>query len=523
MARLSLKRAAAAALVAVGVLGSVRAAIGPARAIAVIRSGVLHAQTLDPHPRDRAPLTILQINDVYSTVPVDGLGGLARVATLKRQLADAGHRVVMVLAGDFLSPSVASSFFKGEQMIETLNAAGLDLATLGNHEFDFGDDVLVERMHASKFRYVISNVVDTNTGRPIGDASPYLVEAYGNLRVGYIGLVLTTTEISRDGLKHTKLTDPFAAAARYVPMLKERGAQAIVAITHLAFADDRRLAQRFPQIDLIIGGHEHFPITATENRTLISKAGSDARWVARIDVDRPPGGPLGRFYELLPITSAIPDDAATAAVADRYEQRLSKELDVVVATSRVPLDAATQHVRASETNLGDLFADAIREDADADVALMNAGSIRGDRVYPPGPLTSRTLLAMHPFGNVICKVEVTGRTLLDALNSGVSKLPNAAGQFPQVSGLTMVVDRQAPVGARVQNVRVDGRPLDPARTYTVAIPDFVLKGGDAYSMFAGQKVLVGPEAGDLLVDALRKYVAAKRDVDQQTDGRITIR
>jgi len=507
-------------------------AVGPAQAGRYIDQVVrsvrlqpdLHAQEhTEAHPRDRAPVTFLQINDVYSTVPVDGLGGLARVATLKRQLELAGRHPVMVLAGDFLSPSVASSFFKGEQMVQTLNAAGLDLATLGNHEFDFGDDLLIQRMHESKFRYVISNVVDTTTGRPIGDAPAYLVETYGTLRVGYLGLVITNTSISTDKLTHTKLVDPFEAAAKYLPVLKQQGAQVVVAITHLPFTDDRQLAQRFPQIDLIIGGHEHFPITATEDRTLISKAGSDAKWVARIDVERPPRGPLGRFYELLPITSAIADDGATLTVANSYEERVSKELDAPIAASNVPLDANSQHLRAAETNLGDLVADAMRADTDADVALMNGGSIRGDRVYPAGPITGRTLLAMHPFGNTVCKIEISGRVLLQALNSGVSKLPLPAGQFPQVSGLTMVVDARAPVGSRVRDVRIGGEAIDAAKTYTLALPDYVLKGGDGYTMFRGQKVLIAPESGSLLVQALGRYVIDKKTVEQQTDGRITIR
>ena len=497
-------------------------ALGPAWGPAEAGHYVLSAQT-EPHPRNRAPVTFLQINDVYSTVPVDGLGGLARVATLKRQLELAGRHPVMVLAGDFLSPSVASSFFKGEQMVQTLNAAGLDLATLGNHEFDFGDDLLIQRMHESKFTYVISNVVDTATGRPIGDAPAYLVDTYGSLRVGYIGLVITNSSISVDKLRHTKLVDPFTAAAHYLPILKQQGAQVIVAITHLAFADDRALAERFPQIDLIIGGHEHFPITATENRTLISKAGSDAKWVARIDVERPPHGPLGRFYELIPITSAIADDGATLTVANSYEARVSKELDTPIATSSVPLDANSQHLRAEETNLGDLVADAMRAESGADVALMNGGSIRGDRVYPAGPITGRTLLAMHPFGNTIATIEVSGGVLLQALNSGVSKLPLAAGQFPQVSGLTMVVDVKAPIGSRVHDVRVGGEPLDPAKTYTLAIPDYVLNGGDGYTMFRGRNVVVAPESGSLLVQALGRYVIEKKTVDQKTDGRITIR
>ena len=163
-------------------------------------------------PRARAPLTILQINDVYSTVPIDGAGGLSRVATLKQNLAAARRTPLLVLAGDFLSPSVASSVFKGEQMVAALNAAGLDLATLGNHEFDFGTDLLIQRMGEARWQWVVSNVIDTNTGKPIGGAAPYVVKTFGTLKVGFIGLCLTTTEISRDKLTHVRLVDPLEAA-----------------------------------------------------------------------------------------------------------------------------------------------------------------------------------------------------------------------------------------------------------------------------------------------------------------------
>jgi 2',3'-cyclic-nucleotide 2'-phosphodiesterase (5'-nucleotidase family) len=129
---------------------------------------------------------------------------------------------------------------------------------------------------------------------------------------------------------------------------------------------------------------------------------------------------------------------------------------------------------------------------------------------------------MHPFGNVLCTLEASGRVMLSALEIGVSRLPVAAGQFPQVSGLTMKVDLKAPPGNRVRDVRVQGQPLDANRTYTLAIPDFVFKGGDNYTMFAGQRVLVGPEAGNLIVSALEKYVAAKGEIAPEIDGRITL-
>src|SRR5437660_4562958 len=161
-------------------------ALGPANA----GRHALAQQEEPTSPRASSPVTFLQINDVYSTVPIDGLGGLARVATLKQQLAAAGKTPVLVIAGDFLSPSVASSVFKGEQMVAALNAAGLDIATLGNHEFDFGSDLLIQRMAEANWQWVVSNVIDTDTGRPVGNAAPYLVKNYGALKVGIIGLCL---------------------------------------------------------------------------------------------------------------------------------------------------------------------------------------------------------------------------------------------------------------------------------------------------------------------------------------------
>jgi len=481
----------------------------------------LRAQEESGAPRAQAALTFLQINDVYSTTPIDGAGGLARVATLKRRLSAVGHPVIMALAGDFLSPSVASSIFKGEQMVAALNAAGLDFATFGNHEFDFGIDVLAERMSESKFQWIVSNVLDARTGKPVGSSVPYVIRDVGGLKIGVIGLCLTSAQIAPGVRERFRFIDPMQAAGRYIPVLKRLGANVIVAITHLTFAEDRALVARYPQIDLVIGGHEHYPIAAVEQHALISKAGSDAKFVARIDVNRTPGGVVQRFYELIPVTSVIPDEPETARVVGDFESRLGKELDAVVGTTSTPLDATDVRL-VQETALGNLIADALRADVDADIGLSNAGGARGSRVYPAGPLTRRTLLSIHPFGNVVCKIAVSGRVLLDALNSGVSKLPSGAGQFPQLSGLTLKVDVRGPPGNRVSDVRVNSEPLDLNRTYTVALPDFVQKGGDNYLMFAGQRVLVDAQSGDLVVTALEKYIAARRDVAPAVEGRIVI-
>jgi 5'-nucleotidase len=482
-----------------------------------------HAQQEEPtSPRRQAPLTILQINDVYSTTPVDGLGGLARVATIKKELAAAGRTPLVMLGGDFLSSSVASSVFKGEQMIDVFNVMGLDVATLGNHEFDFGVDMLITRMHQAKWQWVIANVLDRKTNAIIGGSLPYVVRTFGSLKVGIIGLCLLDEGMNNPELKaRLQLLDPLETAARYVPQMKAEGANVIVALTHLRIFTDEALARAVPDIDVIVGGHEHYPITVVSGRTLISKAGMDARNVARIDIDRRGNAPVDRFYELIPVNSAVKDDPATAEVVASWESRLSAELDDPVGSTAVPLDAADSRLRGRETNIANLVADAIRQQAHADVALVNSGGIRGNRVYPAGVLRRRDLIAIHPFNNVVCKIEVSGALLLKALNTGVSRLPNLVGGFPAVAGVTFHVLLSAPAGDRVRDLRVNGAPLDPQRTYTLALPDYVLNGGDGYEALKGSRVLIDAEQGALIVTALEQFIGG-REISPSIENRIVI-
>src|SRR5262249_11801879 len=291
--------------------------------LAVVLAGSAAAPQDQPHAPKSVPHALLQIHDISETGPTGELGGVARVATLKRKLLQDGNTPFVVLGGDFLSSSVASTIFKGRQMIDAFNAMGLDLATLGNHEFDFGKDILLQRMAESKFQYVVANVVDDTTGKAVRGAAPYLTRTLGTLKVGFFGLGLTGDEVRADTQRGFKFLDPFDAAAGAVGALRRENVQAIVAVTHLPYEKDRELARRFPDITVIAGGHEHYPITSMVDRTLISKAGSDAKWVARIDLWRE-GSSIERRIELVPVDKQLADDPATAAVVAGYESRLSR-------------------------------------------------------------------------------------------------------------------------------------------------------------------------------------------------------
>ena len=162
----------------------------------------------------------------------------------------------------------------------------------------------------------------------------------------------------------------------------------------------------------------------------------------------------------------------------------------------------------------------MRADAGADIAIINSGQHPRRPHVRRGPLSRRELLTMHPFGNKLCEIEVTGRTIVDALKSATESWPAAAGRFPQVSGLTFTLDRAKPAGDRVGDVRVGGAPIALDRRYTLATSDYQIGGGDGYTMFANQRTLIGPEAGDLIVTALEIYLAAAKQVSPKVDGRI---
>jgi len=223
-------------------------------------------------------------------------------------------------------------------------------------------------------------------------------------------------------------------------------------------------------------------------------------------------------------TSHVDPDPEVKAVVDELERQLAKELDIPIGSTAVELDSRSIAVRSQETAMGNLVADAQRAITSADVAIANGGGIRANRVYAPGTaLTRRDILSELPFGNTIVLVELSGADLKEALENGVSLLEKHAGRFPQVSGMTVTVDAKAPVGARIAAVKIGDAPLDPARTYKVAANEYMLGGGDGYTVLAKGKVLIGKTDGTLLATAVGDYVVKLGTIKTGIEGRIAIK
>jgi 5'-nucleotidase len=471
-----------------------------------------------------ARITLLQINDVYTLEPVDDgrRGGFARLATLVKRIRRENPATVLALGGDVISPSVASTLLKGEQMIGGLNALGLDLAALGNHEFDFGPTILAQRMRESAFTWLAANVLDRRTGRPFGGARSDVLVTLGGVRVAVYGLTTPDSARTSSPGPDVEFRDPITTARALTTELKGRGAQVLVAVTHQEMGNDRALAAApGVELDVILGGHEHEPLIAEEGRTLITKGGADARYLVQVDLWIGGDGRLReRSWAFHEVSERLAPDPDMAAIVRAYGERADRELGVEVGRTAVPLEGRRSHLRTEETNLGNFITDAMRAQARTDVALINGGGIRSDRVIPPGPLTRRDLAAMSPFGNVVMTLELTGRVLREVLEQALPQREREAGGFLQVSGLAVTFDPARPVGQRIVTITVNGAPLDPDTTYSAAVVDYIGHGKDGLDAFLKGRVLVDAMNGPLIADILLKAVTTQGTIAPALDGRL---
>jgi 5'-nucleotidase len=486
----------------------------------VIVLAALLAGCLPPPPPGIQPLRFVSINDVYVLDTLsDGSGGLARVATVRNRLAAEGP-VLFTLAGDLLSPSLLSKYYHGKQMVEALNAAHLDYATFGNHEFELDRDTLVARIGESKFRWVSANCVEAR-GNPFPGVSAWDTVRMRNTLVGIFGLT-----IQEDYRSYVRCTDPDSAGHIAADTLKKLGAQFIVALTHQTLAADQALLRREPSIDLVLGGHEHERHDVLVDGRHVLKADANSRSAQFVTVWGLPGA-WRQAPTLVEMDSKIPLDSSVQVVTEQWNARLQRKLgpQKVVGTVKEPIDARDGVSRQKESPIGDLVTDAMRWGTKADVALLNAGTLRLDDVIPAGPLSNYTVESLFLFADDARTVTfpLTGARLRALLEHGVESA--GSGAFLQVSGVRFSYDPAAAAGQRIQGelTRPDGRTIAASDTVTVAFDVYpACEGGDGYHVPEAAEACrtwqVAPRGADLLQRYIRDSLGGQISVPEA--GRI---
>lgn len=421
-------------------------------------------------------------------------------------------------------------------MVPILNAIGVHAAQVGNHDFDFGVDVLRGHMDRFNFPWLLSNVLDPVTRQPLGGAHRTLLMDWQGVRIGLVGLVereWLLTIPSLDGDKDIIYLDFVEEGRKLARELQAQGAEIVVALTHMRGPNDEHLAGSVPEIHLLLGGHDHdYKVTATDPYgTMIIKSGTDFREFSVVRVTLDERRRLRVACERIEVWSSVPEAPDVAEIVQGYQALMGARMDEPMGRTFTALDARFDAVRCRESNVGNLMADIMRLGLGADAALLNGGTIRSDQIHPAGRLCMRDFVSMLPFTDELVVLRLSGVELLDALETGVSSWPKREGRFLQVSGIGFTFDPRKPRYERVDpgSVIVGGQPLDLERQYTVCTKAYLRSGKDGFDALRYAAVEVDGETAPRLATLVfyllsrieglnREYVITGKDVDCSAEG-----
>jgi len=437
-------------------------------------------------------ITFLQVNDVYEIAPIQGgkFGGMARVETVHQELLQENKNTLLVMAGDFLNPSLLGTVkhngerIRGKQMIETMNAMNFGLVAFGNHEFDVSATDLQKRLNESNFPWISANVLykkgdslslfyKERAGKKEFVNDTFIKEftdADGtHVKIGFISVCVPSNP-----KPYVKYTDVFEAAKRSYAELKDE-VDVVFGLTHLTISQDKKILEMLPNIPLIMGGHEHTNMLVPVGDATVAKADANAKtaYIHRISYNAKTKKVVVTS-ELKEINDALKSDATVGVVVDKWQAILKTKIkdiiadsDAVIYTAKTPLEARDKTIRSVQTNMGELITKSMSFSFDdtVDCALVNGGSIRIDDVLE-GNISSVDIFRVLPYGGAILKVKIKGSLLQEVLEYG----KNAAGTGAYLQRYNAVLKNNT--------WHISGKAINPNKVYTVAFSDYLLKGFD---------------------------------------------
>ncbi|KAG3253738.1 hypothetical protein PI124_g1705 [Phytophthora idaei] len=507
-------------------------------------------------------VVFLTVNDVYELFPdANAVGGLAELATMlkaiKKRIAHDTH-VIVTLNGDFLWRSELDRKDKGSLMVEMLNNIGIEYVVVGNHEFDFGAEHLRDLLAGAKFTCFGSNVRSTSNGEEYpGLIDTHIVPLSNGFHLGMFGVVTTVTGKDPFAGSSVVFDDERPHAQRCVEHLKAQGANVIVALTHFKVADDIRLAMQVPGINLILGGHDHFPVTCAAGvDTLIHKSGMDALWLGAVEmtlitptalphgVDQVTNVQVGFQWQML-LNRGYQADPACLAVLNKYirdveQEELAQGKLEPLGTALTALDGRRLTCRTQESNMGNLVADALRKGLGADVGLVNAGYIKGDMLNDLGLVITRKWLEKYlPLMKPTVVVELSLRELKNALTYWLRRYPAMSSSQPHFSGIRVIYDVTQATQPVISSIRLskenyeagcedaadtrgeydeDQEEAEMDRLVTVGMP--LVSSLDGWHFFGSARQL---RSGPLVRDFVEKFVRQQAEIDYPPkEGRLRV-
>jgi 5'-nucleotidase / UDP-sugar diphosphatase len=482
---------------------------------------VLLSAAADLNAAEPLKLTIFHMNDPhghYLPYTAKGfaapIGGFAKaetvIADVKKANQQEGRQTLVFVAGDLLMGTPLSTMFKGSLGIALLNAMNATAMTVGNHEFDYGQDNLFNTLKPAVRFPLLSANIKNDKGEYVFQRSLQKTFPGSDTTALIFGLTTEQTPVTTHpaNVKGLVFEDPIKVAAEMVKTAKPD--DLVIAVTHIGFDEDKRLAEACPRINVIIGGHTHTelqePVKVKD--TIICQAGSYTKYLGRLDLVFSQGRVTEYQGRLVLLDDTIKEDPGIASIIADHKKQLDDKMGVVIGTTAVALDGRCRWSPPGEnTNFGTLVGHVMAASSGTKVAVFNAGSIR--KSIDEGNITPGDVYTAIPFPNTVVTLELAGADLAEVLQRGASLEEGSGGRL-QTYGIAYGVQ-----DGKVKIDKVAGSDFDPARIYKIATHDFLAAGGDGYTTFKEKSKNLYPTAmplGDLVVHFIKEKTTLTKEL-----------
>ncbi|MDX2070852.1 MAG: bifunctional UDP-sugar hydrolase/5'-nucleotidase [Haliscomenobacter sp.] len=464
-------------------------------------------------------ISILYFTDAHEIAPVNdeygNRGGVARLKTIVDQIKS-NNEAFLVFGGDLAGGTLFGGIYKGFPMVEAFNQIPLQIANFGQHDFDFGVDNTIKLIQNSKFTWLTSNIKDSE-GNNFYKLPDHIIFDTLGIKVGFIGLMdAIETSVQDDRIRQIDLID---AAKKTTEILTNKGVDYIIAITQTTFSTNEALLEKVAAIDVILTEE------ISENRTnmlyvgskpIISTCGNMGS-VAEIKLQKA-GNKIMPSIWIYPLDTTIKEDPALTKLQKKYVDKLEKDLSTVLSIAKA--DFLLQGSRQRENALANLVADSFRDYYQADIALMNGGGLRANILK--GNVTLKNAYAVLPFGNTICLVNIKGNEIINLLKAGMVNMPKQGGDFLQVSGLSYSFNFKVDGQPQITSVEVNGKPIEPDKSYKVALSNFILFGNGDFDPIPLDRLIFPVKKSPKDVEVLIKFLTKNPTITPHLHKRINV-
>lgn len=472
--------------------------------------------------------TLLYFNDshvIYPVVDKHGeRGGVARAKTIVDSIKKENKNTVVLQGGDLGGGVLFGAVYHGFPMIEAFNKMPIDISNFGQHEFDFGVTEARNLVNKSKFQWISTNLKESS-GKPFNNSKEYIIKKIGDFKVGFLGTTdgmettIQTTEIYQE--------DIIKSIGENLEKLKKEKVDFIVLLTQSEPELNIEILEKYPEINAVLAeekSEKYNFVTYVGEKPIVSPQGNMGS-IVKIDIFKNKDGKIKQSLEFLPVDSSVPSDKEMLKLEEFYKEKLDRDLGTVIAKNNVKLDSGfgeNHHARYEESNIGNLIADAYKNHFNTEIAFMNGGGIRAN--IESGDFRLRDAVSILPFSNKVGAFKYSGKTIVEALEHGVSSVDKKAGRFLQVAGMEYSYNPKDEVESRVSNVTVNNKPIELETIYTVALPLYIKNGGDGFQMLKNTVGTVEIDSeknidSDIFID----YVKKIKVLNPKLEGRIVVK